>query len=87
MGSVGERACRAITLLQLVMLNADYLLVNTVSLAAVVPAATLCRPMCVGVWVGVVVVGCVACVCGGGGGFTVFRIRSGASKTGNVRRP
>ena len=47
MGSAGERACRAITLLQLVMLNADYLLVNTVSLAAVVPAATLCRPTCV----------------------------------------
>jgi hypothetical protein len=47
MGSAGESACRAITLLQLVMLNADYLLVNTLSLAAVAPGVTLCRPTCV----------------------------------------
>lgn len=60
MGSAGERACRCITLLQLVMLSADYLLVNTVSLAAVVPAATLCRPTCVAA--PCVVVGSVACV-------------------------
>ena len=44
MGAHGTAICRTISLLQLFMIEADYLLVNTDSLAAVLFDVSLCRP-------------------------------------------
>mmetsp|Transcript_42589 Transcript_42589/g.79832 ORF Transcript_42589/g.79832 Transcript_42589/m.79832 type:complete len:457 (+) Transcript_42589:297-1667(+) len=44
MGNAGQACCRAVSLTQLFMLEAEYLLVNTQSLATLFPSVQLCQP-------------------------------------------